>query len=146
MIKKIAVALVALTMVSGCGYVSKDYRHDAEHLMYFQEHVGDTVWFDLNSSSINKKSAKILAEQSSWLMEHDKYMAVVEGHCDERGTGDYNLALGARRAESIKAKLVEHGIAADRISTISYGKTKPVDAGHNEEAWAKNRRGVLVIK
>ena len=146
MIKKVSVALIALTMVSGCGYMSKNYKNDSEHMSYFQEHVGDTVLFDLDSASINETASKVVSNQSSWLTEHDKYAAVVEGHCDERGTGDYNLALGAKRAEAVKSGLVERGVSADRISTISYGKTKPVDADHNEEAWAKNRRAVVVLK
>ena len=87
----------------------------------------------------------ILKENAELLKKYPKVKIQIEGHCDERGTNEYNLALGERRANSTKNYLVSLGISPDRISTISYGEEKPLDPGHNEEAWAKNRRAHTII-
>jgi peptidoglycan-associated lipoprotein len=91
------------------------------------------------------KLGKILKENFALLKKYPVMKFQIEGHCDERGTGEYNLALGERRANSAKNYLVSLGISAARISTISYGKERPLDPGHNEEAWAKNRRDHFVV-
>jgi peptidoglycan-associated lipoprotein len=89
--------------------------------------------------------AEILKENAALLHKYPKVKIQIEGHCDERGTNEYNLALGERRANSTRNYLISLGISPDRISTISYGEERPLDPGHNEEAWAKNRRAHFVI-
>jgi peptidoglycan-associated lipoprotein len=90
-------------------------------------------------------SQDILSRKSDWMRDNPDVVVSVEGHCDERGTNEYNLALGERRAESAKAFLVDLGIEAYKLSTVSYGEERPVDTGHNGEAWAKNRRAHFII-
>ncbi|MBO7484370.1 MAG: peptidoglycan-associated lipoprotein Pal [Alphaproteobacteria bacterium] len=110
----------------------------------FRGETNDVVYFALNSSSLNAAAKKDLKAQAEWLKKHPKALIVVEGRCDERGTREYNLALGDRRANMARSYLVANGVATNRIKTISYGKEKPVDDGHNEEAWAKNRSATTV--
>ena len=88
----------------------------------------------------------VLKNKGMWLRDNPDVNVTIEGHCDERGTVEYNLALGDRRAESAKAYLVNLGIPASRIETVSYGEERPVDPGHNEAAWARNRRAAFVIR
>ena len=104
----------------------------------------DTIHFELDKFNIDPTSAGILQAQAQWLSRYPGKHATIEGHCDERGTRDYNLALGERRANAAKNYLVSLGIDASRLSTISYGKERPVAMGSNEEAWAKNRRAVTI--
>ena len=111
----------------------------------FRQNVGDRVFFDADQSVIREDGRQTLNRQAEWLKKYTQYRITVEGHCDERGTAEYNLALGERRAVSVKTYLVSLGIAPDRIRTVSYGKEFPFDPGHNEEAWAKNRRAHFVI-
>ena len=146
MIKKILLATAVLTTLSGCGHKQKHYVADMQHMSDFQKMIGDRVMFELNSSALDAEATKTLKQQACFLKDHDMYMITVEGHCDERGTRDYNLALGKKRAEAVKSFLVAQGVDAGRIKTISYGKERPAVLGHNEEAWAKNRRAVSVIK
>ena len=107
--------------------------------------VGDRVYFDSDRATLNEEGREVLKRQSLWLQRYAQYRITIEGHCDERGTREYNLALGARRAEAVKAYLIGAGINAGRIDTISYGKERPVELGNNEAAWAKNRRAVTVV-
>ncbi len=103
------------------------------------------IHFDFDRYEVRHGDEEILKENTAWLKKNPKTKVQVEGHCDERGTVEYNLALGERRANYTKQYLVSLGIAADRISTISYGKERPLDMGHDEDAWAKNRRVHFVI-
>lgn len=103
------------------------------------------IHFDFDKYDIRPGDAEILKANASLLMKQPTVKIQIEGHCDERGTIEYNLALGERRANSAKKYLISLGMSADRISTISYGKEKPLDPGHNEEAWAKNRRGHFIL-
>jgi len=103
------------------------------------------IHFNFDKYDIRPGDAEILKGNAALLMKHPTVKIQIEGHCDERGTIEYNLALGERRANSAKGYLVSLGMPADRISTISYGKEKPLDPGHNEEAWAKNRRDHFII-
>ena len=103
------------------------------------------IHFDFDKYDIRPGDADILRENAALLTKNATLKIQIEGHCDERGTIEYNLALGERRANSAKNYLISLGIKADRISTISYGKEKPLDPGHNEEAWTKNRRGHFII-
>jgi len=111
----------------------------------FESRLLKDIHFDFDKYDILPEDAQILKENAALLMNYPKVKIQVEGHCDERGTNEYNLALGERRANAAKKYLVSLGISADRISSISYGEEKPLDTGHNEEAWAKNRRGHFVI-
>lgn len=104
-----------------------------------------TIHFDFDKYDIRPKDAEILKENAAVLKKYPNLKIQIEGHCDERGTEAYNLALGERRANSTKNYLISLGIAPDRITTISYGEERPLDPGHNEEAWAKNRRAQFVI-
>ncbi len=106
--------------------------------------VPDRVFFATNESILTTKSRDTLRKQAAWLRENTNVSVVIEGHADERGTREYNLALGERRANAAKDYLMTYGISADRISVISYGKERPVDPGSNPLSWSKNRRSVTV--
>ena len=107
--------------------------------------AGDRVYFAYDKSDISPEARAILTKQSDWLKKNANVTVTVEGHCDERGTREYNLALGERRATAVKNVLVALGIPANRVSTISYGKERPAVVGSTEAAWAQNRRGVTVV-
>ncbi len=106
--------------------------------------VPDRVFFATNESILTTISRDTLRKQAAWLRENSNVNVVVEGHADERGTREYNLALGERRANAAKDYLMTYGVSADRISVISYGKERPVDSGSNPLSWSKNRRSVTV--
>ena len=109
------------------------------------QNVGDRVFFDYDKSDIKAEGRQVLQRQADWLKKYSNVTVTVEGHCDERGTREYNLALGERRATAVKKMLVALGVPANRVSTISYGKERPAVVGSNEAAWAQNRRGVTVV-
>lgn len=105
----------------------------------------DVIYFESDKYAITSDDAAALQSQAQWLMRYPAKHATLEGHCDERGTRDYNLALGERRANAAKAYLQSLGVDGARLNTVSYGKERPVALGSNEEAWAKNRRAVTVV-
>jgi peptidoglycan-associated lipoprotein len=105
----------------------------------------DDIFFDYDKFSIRPEARKVLSEKAAFLNAHPQMNVKIEGNCDERGTSEYNLALGERRAKSAQDYLVFLGVKPDRISIISYGEEKPLDPGHNEAAWSKNRRDHFVI-
>lgn len=107
--------------------------------------VGDRVFFGFDMYNLTDEAQATLQRQAAWLNANPSVTLLVEGHADERGTREYNLALGERRATAVKNYLVTLGISPGRLSTISYGKERPVALGHNEAAWAQNRRGVSVV-
>ena len=109
-------------------------------------HAEDRVFFAFDSSALSDNAVEILQTQVDWLKANENVDVIVQGYCDERGTREYNLALGERRANAVKQYLISQGIAADRVSTISYGKERPAVLGNNETAWAQNRRAVTVVK
>ncbi len=112
----------------------------------FLQQVGtDTVHFATDKSDVDSEAQGILTGHAKWLVAHPSVRVTIEGHCDERGTREYNLALGDRRATAAKNFLVSQGVPADRINTISYGKERPVATGSDESAWAQNRRAVTVV-
>ncbi len=111
----------------------------------FVVNVGDRVYFDLDSYQVNPEAYPRLDAQAAWLARYPQIMVRIEGNADERGTREYNLALGARRAESIRTYLVNKGVPAGRIDTISYGKERPIAEGSTEDAWARNRNGHTAI-
>jgi peptidoglycan-associated lipoprotein len=103
------------------------------------------VFYDFDSSEVNAAAQGVLATNATVLKKYPSWTITIEGHCDERGTAEYNLALGERRAVAARAYLVSLGIPADRLRTVSYGKEFPFDPGHDESAWAKNRRAHFVV-
>jgi len=107
----------------------------------FVVNVGDRVYFDFDKYNIRSDAEPILAAQTAWLKRYPAVQVRIEGNCDERGTREYNLALGARRANAVREFLVSHGVEAGRISTVSYGKEKPIDPGTGDEADQHNRNG-----
>jgi peptidoglycan-associated lipoprotein len=107
--------------------------------------IGDRVYFAFDSSAIDAEAQNTLARQAAWLKANPQVGITVEGHCDERGTREYNLALGERRANSVKEHLVSLGIEPSRINTISYGKERPIVLGTGEAVWRLNRTGIVVI-
>jgi len=104
------------------------------------------IHFDFDKADLRDDARSVLAANSAWLMAHPSLTLVIEGHCDERGTNEYNLALGDRRANAAKDFLLKSGIAAERLRTISYGEERPLDPGHDEQAWAQNRRAEFVLE
>lgn len=106
----------------------------------------EDLYYDFDSAVLKPMSQEVLQRKADWMNENMDATVIIEGHCDERGTAAYNLALGERRADAAKDFLVNLGVSADRVTTISYGEEKPVDPGHNEEAWAKNRRAHFVVE
>ena len=111
----------------------------------FKVNVGDTVHFALNQYNIEENDKGTLSKQAAWLTRYPSVRLTVEGHADERGTREYNLALGARRANAVKEFLVAQGVAAGRLETVSYGKERPICTESGEDCWSQNRRGVSVI-
>lgn len=107
--------------------------------------VGDTVHFDYDRYDILESDRAVLQRQAAWLGKYPSVRVTVEGHCDERGTREYNLALGARRANAVKEYLVSLGVSTGRLETISYGKERPMCTESSESCWAQNRRGVSTI-
>ena len=106
----------------------------------------DDVQFEFDSAKLSMEAQDILRQKAEWLKENPRAKMIIEGHCDERGTNEYNLALGDRRAFSSKSFLVDLGIAASRLTTVSYGEERPIDSRADEDAWAKNRRAHFVIE
>ena len=111
----------------------------------FVVNVGDRVYFDFDQFTIRPDATDTLAKQAQWLNRYPGVQVRIEGNCDERGTEEYNFGLGARRAESVREFLINHGVDGSRITTVSYGKARPIDPGDNDEAWAKNRNAHTAI-
>ena len=112
----------------------------------FRQNVGDRVFFDTDSSTVREDGRQTLNRQAEWLKKYGNYQITIEGHCDERGTREYNLALGERRANAARQYLIAQGIPAARIKTVSYGKERPDPVGSDEAAWARNRRAVTALE
>ena len=119
---------------------------DPTSVAHFQQAIGDRVLFQVDQSVLTEEGKLILLGQANWLMENKAYSGVVEGHADEQGTREYNLALGARRASAAKEYLVSRGVAANRLRTISYGKERPLEVCSAEACYNKNRRAVTVLQ
>ncbi|OYY40926.1 peptidoglycan-associated lipoprotein Pal [Reyranella sp.] len=112
----------------------------------FRQNVGDRVFFDTDSSTVREDGRQTLNRQAEWLKKYGNYQITIEGHCDERGTREYNLALGERRANAARQYLIAQGIPAARLKTVSYGKERPDPVGSDEAAWARNRRAVTALE
>ncbi len=120
-------------------------RREREELAERNRFLNEDIHFEFDKSRLLPEAKEILWRKAEWLMAHPDVTVIIEGHCDERGTNEYNMALGDRRAESAKSFLVDLGIALERLTTVSYGEERPLDPRHNKEAWAKNRRAHFVI-
>ncbi len=129
----------ALEQGAGIGVASPGSAQD------FQVNVGDRVFFAVDSSAISPQAGATLDRQAQWLNQYVQYAFTIEGHADERGTREYNLALGARRANAVRDYLISLGIATSRLRTISYGKERPVAVCNDISCWSQNRRAVTVL-
>ena len=149
-LKNILLVIFTTLVLSACstakksGDIDGDVYTGKETVEYLASGVPDRVFFATNKSSLTTKSRETLRKQATFLRKNKKLNVTIEGHADERGTREYNLALGERRANSAKDYLMTYGVSADRISVLSYGKERPVDSGSNPLAWSKNRRSVTV--
>jgi peptidoglycan-associated lipoprotein len=138
------IALSACATSTKTGQMQSDVYTGNDTVEYLASGVKDRVFFATNQSVLTTAARETLRKQAAWLRKNSKISVVLEGHADERGTREYNLALGERRANAAKDYLMTYGISSDRISVLSYGKERPVDSGSNPLAWSKNRRSVTV--
>ena len=152
-LKNTFLVLMASLILTACATTKKvsmdnqmqgDVYTGTDTVEYLASGVPDRVFFATNESVLTTASRDTLRKQADWLRQNPDINVVLEGHADERGTREYNLALGERRANAAKDYLMTYGVAASRISVISYGKERPVDSGSNPLAWSKNRRSVTV--
>ena len=134
----------ATSKKSSTGQMQGDVYTGTDTVEYLASGVPDRVFFATNESILTTASRETLRKQAAWLRKNSDITIVLEGHADERGTREYNLALGERRANAAKDYLMTYGISSERISVLSYGKERPVDSGSNPLAWSKNRRSVSV--
>ena len=137
-------ALTACAVQKKTGLTQGDVYTGTDSVEYLASGVKDRVFFATNETVLTTASRETLRKQAAWLRKNSKITIVLEGHADARGTREYNLALGERRANSAKDYLMTYGISTDRISVISYGKERPVDSGSTPLSWSKNRRSVSV--
>ncbi|OCO97977.1 MULTISPECIES: peptidoglycan-associated lipoprotein Pal [unclassified Ensifer] len=153
----VMIALVMTLAIAGCAS-KKNLPNNANELglggagaatpgsqQDFTVNVGDRIFFDTDSTSIRADAQQTLARQAQWLAKYPNYAITIEGHADERGTREYNLALGARRAASTRDYLISQGVPSNRMKTISYGKEKPVAVCDDISCWSQNRRAVTVL-
>lgn len=130
---------------SGSGSSAAGAVADPRSPAYFQQTVGDRVLFPVDESTLTTDAQQLVSAQAAWLMDNGSFSAVVEGHADEQGTREYNLALGARRASAVRDYLVNQGVADSRLKTITYGKERPLEICSEESCYTKNRRAVTVL-
>ncbi|MCA0919463.1 peptidoglycan-associated lipoprotein Pal [Pseudooceanicola nanhaiensis] len=130
---------------AGAGAYGDGSASDPSSPAYFQQTVGDRVLFAVDQSTISAEAQYTLDGQADWLMRNTDYVSVIEGHADEQGTREYNLALGARRANAVREYLISKGVSAARLKTVSYGKERPIEICSEEACYAKNRRAVTTI-
>ncbi len=155
--KYLSLFFAGILMISGCettggssssgstpGYEYGDSKQ-ANLQAYLQNEIGDRVYFETDKYNISSASAYVLESQANWLKSTPGFQLIIEGHCDERGTREYNLALGERRGNSVKEFLSSLGVDAGRLTVISYGKERPAAEGSTSEALSENRRAVLVV-
>ena len=138
------VALSACSTAKKSGQVDGDVYTGKQTVKYLASGVADRVFFATNKSSLTTKSRETLRKQATYLRKNKKLNVTIEGHADERGTREYNLALGERRANAAKDYLMTYGISGKRISVISYGKEKPVNSASTPLSWSQNRRSVTI--
>jgi peptidoglycan-associated lipoprotein len=146
--KKIILAACAALLVTACSHKagSGSGEANAAAMEELKNKVGDRVFFEYDSSALTPEAKATLGRQSDFIKSKSDLKFIIEGHADERGTREYNIGLGERRANSVKKELQSKGVAADRLKVVSYGKERPATEGHDEAAWSQNRRGVTVIE
>lgn len=125
--------------------LSDGSANDPSSPLYFQQSVGDRVFFAVDQNTVGGEAQSVLDGQAEWLMQNSEYTAIIEGHADEQGTREYNLALGARRANAVQEYLVSRGVSSSRLKVVSYGKERPIEICSEEACYSKNRRGVTII-
>ena len=150
-IKKLAIVLIAGLTLTACatqkkstGMMQGDVYTGTDTIEYLATGVKDRVFFATNKSTLTTASRDTLRKQAAWMRKKKDLTFTIEGHADERGTREYNLALGERRANAVKDYLMTYGISSNRISVISYGKERPVNSGSTPLSWSQNRRSVTV--
>ena len=149
-LKNVLLVIFATLILSACstakksGNIDGDVYTGKETVKFLASGVPDRIFFATNKSSLTTASRATLRKQATYLRKNKSLNVTIEGHADERGTREYNLALGERRANAAKDYLMTYGVSSDRITVISYGKERPVDSGSNPLAWSKNRRSVTV--
>ena len=151
-IRNILIVTVATLVLSACAtktatlpnQIQGDVYTGTDTVEYLAKGVPDRVFFATNESVLTTASRDTLRKQAAWMRANDSLSFTIEGHADERGTREYNLALGERRANAAKDYLMTYGISGNRLSVISYGKERPVNSGSNPLAWSQNRRSVTV--
>ncbi len=129
----------------GIGTTALGDPNDPTSIAYFNQRIGDTVRFTVDSSDLSAEAQQILRGQAAWLNQNQGFAVLIEGHADERGTREYNIALGERRANAVRQFLVQQGVSAGRIRTVSYGKERPVEACAAQRCWDLNRRAQTVV-
>jgi peptidoglycan-associated lipoprotein len=146
---KFAAVILAGLMIAGCAKSQVDQTSSSAAAPGSQQdfvvNVGDRVFFETDSSELTEQARATLDKQAQWLSNYSRYAFTIEGHADERGTREYNIALGARRAQTVREYLTTRGIAAARMRTISYGKERPVAVCDDISCWSQNRRAVTVL-
>ncbi|HWM82713.1 MAG TPA: peptidoglycan-associated lipoprotein Pal [Pseudolabrys sp.] len=150
---RFAAVLVAALAISACAKNAEDTLANGGagaaatpgSQQDFVVNVGDRVFFDTDQTDLSSQARATLDNQAQWLNRYGQYSFTIEGHADERGTREYNIALGARRAQSVREYLISRGIAANRMRTISYGKERPVAVCNDISCWSQNRRAVTVL-
>lgn len=131
--------------IGGSGPIVPGSANDPTSTAYFNQTIGDRVLFAVDQSTISEEGRITLDRQADWLLTNSDFTAVIEGHADEQGTREYNVALGARRANAVREYLISRGVAGNRLRTVSYGKERPIEICSNEACYAKNRRAVTVL-
>ncbi len=159
LLSKIA-AVGALALISACtnndpsalgggaggnGALVPGSPSDPRSPAYFQQTVGDRVLFAVDQSTLSPQAQTVLQGQADWLLANTDFVATIEGHADEQGTREYNLALGARRANAAREYLISRGVAGNRLTTVSFGKERPIEICSTEDCYSKNRRAVTVL-
>jgi len=146
---KFAAVVLATLAIAGCAKQADQSALASAAIPGSQQdfvvNVGDRVFFDTDSSELSDQARATLDKQAQWLSNYNRYAFTIEGHADERGTREYNIALGARRAETVREYLVSRGVSGQRMRTISYGKERPVVVCNDISCWSQNRRAVTVL-
>lgn len=152
---RVGLGVVALAVLAACSTPIPDSgagvgagaaaEYPVNSPEYFTQSIGDRVYFDVDQAALTPQARAVLDAQAQWLADNPAFTATIEGHADERGTREYNLALGARRAEAVRSYLVSRGVAESRLKTVSYGKERPEALCSAESCWSQNRRAVTVL-
>ena len=157
--KKLSIAAICVVGLTACGSnppggygaaganggIQPGSASDPTSLAYFQQTIGDRILFVVDQSTLSPEATVILDGQANWLLQNTQYVVTIQGHADEQGTREYNLALGARRASAAQNYLVSRGVADNRVKTVTFGKERPIEICSTEDCWSKNRRAVTIV-